>query len=147
MLWDVFFSEYLSVCAINKITLVSLVLCQASPELFLFIFPFCQLCCYWAFSMLPQPWQSAYSRPLKMAGWIYMNNLLNQTGSLQLLSPPNCTCVYIMVPVLLKQGSMLLTAAAYYPIHFRMGQIFPWRPLSFNHWLQKDPRWNEAPNF
>jgi len=51
-------------------------------------------------------------RPLKLAGGTEMNNLLNQTGSLRLLSSPSCTYVYIMVPVLVKQGSVLAAAAA-----------------------------------
>lgn len=51
-------------------------------------------------------------RPLKLAGEMEMNNLLNQTGSLRLLSSPSCTYVYIMLPVLVKQGSVLTAAAA-----------------------------------
>lgn len=51
-------------------------------------------------------------RPLKLAGGMEMNNLLNQTGSLRLLSSLSCTYVYIMVPVLIKQCSVLTAAAA-----------------------------------
>lgn len=40
-----------------------------------------------------------------MAHGIYMNNLLNQTGSLSVLSHPNCTGLSVMVPVSLQQAS------------------------------------------
>lgn len=112
-----------------------------------FHFSFLSALLVWSLFLLPQPWQSACSRPLKMASWIYVNSLLNQTGSLWLLSSPSCTCLYVMVPVLLRQGSALPNAAACCPIYFRMGQTFLWRPLSFNQWLQKDLRSNEAHDF